>query len=66
MTTVSARDGDIGVDDEVFYTLQDRGNEDINGSLIFSINQTTGEVFVNVSNLDRETNSSYTLTVEVF
>lgn len=66
MLQVSARDGDTGVNAPVFYTLKDSGNSPINGSLSFAIDSETGEIFVNVSMLDRETHPSYTLTVEVY
>ena len=65
MERVSARDGDIGVDAAIFYTLEDAGNSLIDGNLSFVINSTTGEIFVDVASLDRETHSSYSLTVQV-
>ena len=65
MERVSARDGDTGVNDDVFYTLEDAGNYLINGQPSFIIYAETGEISVNVTSLDRETHSSYSLTVTV-
>ena len=65
MERVSARDGDTGVNDDVFFTLEDAGNYLINGQLSFIIDAETGEISVNVTSLDRETHSSYALTVTV-
>ena len=62
---MSARDGDTGVDDKVFYTLEDAGNDLINDQLSFVIDSEMGEISVNVTSLDRETHPSYTLTVTV-
>ena len=65
MVTVSAKDGDTGVNADILYTLEDSGNSLIDGELSFVINSTTGEITVNVSSLDRETHLSYSLTVQV-
>ena len=65
VVSVSARDGDTGVDAEIFYTLEDDGNSMIDGELSFTIDPVTGEISVNVSSLDREIHPSYTLTVQV-
>lgn len=62
---VSAQDGDTGVQDDVFYTLEDAGNYLINGQLSFIIDAETGEISVNVTSLDRETHPFYPLTVTV-
>ena len=60
-----AVDGDTGVNDDVFYTLEEDGNDLIDGQLSFVVDNVTGELSVNVTSLDRETYSSYTLTVKV-
>ena len=65
VVTVMAMDGDTGVNDDVLYTLEDTGNGLIDGQLSFVINSVTGQISVNVSSLDREEYSSYTLTVQV-
>ena len=65
MVTVIARDGDTGVDAEIFYSLETTGNSLIDGELSFAIDEVTGEIAVNVTSLDRETHSSYSLTVQV-
>ena len=65
MLRVSAKDGDRGLDTDIFYTLDNEGNSLIDGNLSFVINSTTGEIFVNVASLDRETHSFYSLTVQV-
>ena len=65
VVTVSALDGDRGVDDSVFYSLEDDGNSLIGGEVSFVIGNETGEISVNVTSLDRETHTSYTLTVKV-
>ncbi len=64
MVTVSAFDGDRGVDDVILYSIA-LGNLDINGTESFAIGNESGIITVNVSSLDRETHAQYTLTVEV-
>ena len=62
---VMAMDGDRGVDDEIFYRLEDAGNSLIDGDLSFIIDPESGELSVNVTSLDRELHSLYSLTVKV-
>ena len=62
---VMASDGDIGVNAEIFYTLNDTGNSLIDGQRSFVIDSVTGNISVNVSSLNREAHSSYMLTVQV-
>ena len=64
MGVVVAMDLDRGVDDNVIYSITS-GNNLIGGNDSFAINSSTGVIYVNVDQLDRETHLSYTLTVEV-
>ncbi len=62
---VRAFDGDRGVDDDILYEIIS-GNLEINGTPSFIIGRETGVISVNnISSLDRETHSQYTLTVQV-
>lgn len=60
-----ARDGDTGINAEIFYILNNTGNSLINGQNSFVIDSVSGKITVNVSKLDREIHSSYMLTVQV-
>ena len=62
--TVQARDQDEGINADILYAISS-GNQLINGTPSFVINETTGEITVNVDKLDRETHSVYTLTIIV-
>lgn len=62
--TVSAYDGDRGVDDDIVYSLED-GNDLIGGNASFAINNATGVISVNAASLDRETHDTYSLRVKV-
>ena len=64
VVTVSAYDGDRGVDDDIVYSLED-GNDLIGGNASFAIDNTTGVISVNAASLDRETHDMYTLRVQV-
>ena len=61
---VTAFDQDVGVNDDVIYSILS-GNNPINGSESFAINSTTGVIYVNTTVLDRETHASYQLTIGV-
>ena len=61
---MSARDQDEGINDTVVYAIIS-GNLEIGGVPSFSITPSTGVIRVNVTQLDREQHSSYTLTVQV-
>lgn len=62
--TVVARDGDMGVNDSIIYSIVS-GNELINETYLFIIDNETGVISVNISRLDRETDDEHTLVVQV-
>ena len=64
MITVSAFDQDVGVNDNIIYSIIS-GNSILNNTPSFDINATTGVIFVNTFQLDRETHATYTLLIEV-
>lgn len=59
-----ARDGDMGVNDSVIYSIVN-GNELINGTYLFIMDNETGVISVNVDRLDRETIAEHTLLIKV-
>ncbi len=64
VTVVMAYDQDREVDDNILYSIIS-GNSILNETASFDINETTGVIFVNTSQLDRETHQTYTLFIEV-
>ncbi len=64
MIQVTAADQDVGVNDNVLYSITS-GNSILNGNESFAINATTGVISVNTALLDRETHQQYTLDVRV-
>jgi hypothetical protein len=64
VVAVGAEDQDEGVNDDIIYAITD-GNLLINGTMSFSINESTGLISVNVPMLDREEHPMYDLTIRV-
>ena len=61
---MNAQDGDRDINDNITYSIVP-GNDLVNGTNIFIIDNETGVISVNIDILDRETFSEHDLSVQV-